>query len=120
MEAKKLSIRDGEQGKTYLTLQGLKIRFLRNRSDADDSVVESLASGGHELVIPGGTEVTEDVSADQVIVAADQKTTGRHRLALLMQCIVKESDMAVEEISDITSFPKEAVQGELNILLASV
>jgi len=113
-----MNIRDGVAGKFYLSPKGLKIQFLRKRVDSDYVVIKNLASGGHELVVPGDMQVEADVSFDQVIITPEEQPTGRRRLALLVQRILQESGMAVAEIADITGIVPGVVQDHLDKLLS--
>lgn len=114
---KKIPIRNAQIGKAYFTPGGMKIEILRQRPDDEGIVVRSITSGGHEIVLPGGLMVTGDelpvVIADEVVESKAIENT----LPNLVYHIIKESNLPLDEIVDITGFDKKVVEEELQELL---
>ncbi len=115
---KKIPIRDAQIGGIYFTPGRMKIEVLRQRPDGDDIVVRSITSGGHEVVLPGGLMVTGEelpVNSTQEVQTESQPT--ENTIPNLIFHIVKESQVTVDDIADVTGYSKEDVEAELQILL---
>lgn len=115
---KKIPIRDAQIGGVYFTTRGMKIEVLRRRPDGDDIVVRSITSGGHEVVLPGGLIVTgEELPVDSVQEVPTEPQPTENTIPNLIFHIVKESQVTVNDIVDITGYSKEDVEAELQVLL---
>ena len=117
VDVKKIPIRNAQIGGIYFTPRGMKIKVLRQRLDGDDFVVRSITSGGHEIVLPGGLMVTgEELPIDLVQEEAEPQPI-ENTLPNLIFHIVKESQVTVDDIVDVTGYSKEDVEAELQTLL---
>ena len=115
---KKVPIREAQPGQVYFTPRGMKVEVLRLRPDGQDVVVRSITSGGHEVVLPGGLMVTgEEVPVAVVTEEPGTPTQVANTLSNLIFYIVKESQVTVDEIADITGYSKDDVELGLEELL---
>ena len=116
---KRIPIREAQIGNTYFTSRGMKIEVLRYRSD-DDIVAKSITSGGHEIVLPGGTMVTgEQLSVNVVTPEAtfEKPKPIKNIFENLVFHIINASKVSTDEIVNVTGFDKETVEQEVQILL---
>ncbi len=114
---KKIPIWEARPGQVYFTPRGMKVEVLRLRPDGEDVVVRSITSGGHEVVLPGGLMVIgEELPVDAVQeVSVDQEP--EYTISDLIFCIVKESQVTVDDIVNITGYSQDVVENELQVLL---
>lgn len=117
-----IMLRDGLPGNLYLTSRGLKIRLLRQRQEGgrsvDEFVVASLASGGHEVVLPGSTPVHLDREVGMV-VPNDLAETGDWQLRGLARRIIQETTATVDRIAEITNLSGVEITNILQKIMRS-
>lgn len=117
--SKALKLNQALVGKTYLTTRGLRIKVVRKRADSDDWVILSLASGGHEIVISGDTDILEDNLdyPEQVVIDSNESETAVARLRRLVSRVLQESGMSMKELSSITPYSVADIEAELTVLI---
>ena len=114
----KIPIREARPGQVYFTPRGMKVEVLRLRPDGQDVVVRSITSGGQEVVLPGGLMVTgEEVPIAVVVGEPVTPIQVANTLSNLIFYIVKESQVTVDEIADVTGYTTVEVERELEELL---
>ena len=117
---KRIPIREATIGNTYFTSRGMKIEVLRHRSE-DDIIVKSITSGGHEIVLPGGTMVTGEQLAVNVAAPLEPLVKPKpveNTFENLVFHIVNASKVSTDEIVNLTGYAKEIVEVEVAALLA--
>ena len=114
---KKIPIREAQLGAVYFTSRGMKVELLRLRPDGEDVVVKSITSGGHEVVLPGGLMVTGEELPVDIQEASVEHDPAEYAITDLIFCIVKESQVTVDDIVNITGYSQDVVEHELEVLL---